>query len=369
MSRRQSVQAAVMHAVGVPLAVEPVTVAAPQGREVLVRPAAAGLCHSDLLFLDGLWSHPVPTILGHEVAGVVEAVGPDVRSVAVGDHVLGCAGGGCHECHFCTIGRPIICTGRDHDRAAQDEPRLQLADGTPVAQYGQLSAFAELMLVHEHAVVKIDDDVDLRQVSILGCGVATGLGAVFNTARVPVGASVVVTGVGGVGLNAVQGARIAGASQIIAVDVVPGKLEFARAVGATSVVDASSSSAVDAVRELTNGGADYVFETSGVPAVAESCMKMVGNGGTVVLVGIPSQESTVAIKPAELIPREVAILTSHVGSLRPAVDIPRYVNLLKQGQLRLEPLVSGTFPLSHVNEGFAAMPSGATARSIIVFDQ
>jgi S-(hydroxymethyl)glutathione dehydrogenase/alcohol dehydrogenase len=266
------------------------------------------------------------------------------------------------------IGRPIICTNRDHDRSPDDEPRLRLADGTPVTQYGQLSAFAELMLVHEHAVVKIDPGVDLHLASIVGCGVATGLGAVFNTARVPVGATVVVTGVGGVGLNAVQGARIAGASQVIAVDVVPGKLEFARAVGATSVVDASSTSAVEAVRELTNGGADYVFETSGVPAVAESCMQMVGNGGTIVLIGIPSKEATISIKPAELIPLEVAILTSHVGSLRPSVDLPRYINLAKQGHLRLEPLVSGKFSLAEINEGFAAMPSGSTARSIVVFD-
>jgi S-(hydroxymethyl)glutathione dehydrogenase/alcohol dehydrogenase len=310
----------------------------------------------------------VPTILGHEVAGVVEAIGPDVTSVAVGDHVLGCAGGGCHECHFCVIGRPIICTNRDHDRAHDDEQRLRLADGTPIAQYGQLSAFAELMLVHEHAVVAIDPEFDLQLASIVGCGVATGLGAVMNTARVPVGASVVVTGVGGVGLNAVQGARIAGASQVIAVDLVPGKLEFARAVGATDVVDASSTSAVEAVRELTDGGADYVFETSGVPTVAESCMRMVGNGGTVVLIGIPAKEATVSIKPAELIPLEVAILTSHVGSLRPGVDLPRYIKLAKQGQLRLDPLISGRFALSEINEGFAAMPSGSTARSIVVFD-
>ena len=362
------VRAAVMHEVGAPMQVERISVAAPQGREVLVRPVAAGLCHSDLLFLEGQWPHPLPTILGHEVAGVVEAVGPEVTSVAVGDHVLGCAGGGCHECRYCVIGRPMLCTNRNHDRALDDEQRLRLADGTPVNQYGQLSAFAELLLVHEHAVVKIDSDADLHLASIVGCGVATGLGAVFNTARVPVGATVVITGVGGVGLNAVQGARIAGASQVIAVDVMPGKLEFARTLGATTVIDSSSTSAVDAVRELTDGGADFVFETSGVPAAAESCIEMVGNGGTVVLVGIPSKQATISIKPADLIPREIAILTSHVGSLRPSVDLPRYIALAKQGQLQLEPLVSHRFSLGEINEGFAAMPSGATARSIVVFD-
>jgi S-(hydroxymethyl)glutathione dehydrogenase/alcohol dehydrogenase len=362
------VRAAVMHEVGSPLAVETISVAAPRGREVLVRPTAAGICHSDLLFLDGLWPHPLPTILGHEVAGVVEAIGPDVSSVGVGDHVLGCAGGGCHECAYCVIGRLIICINRNHDRSPVEEQRLRLADGTPVNQYGQLSAFSEMMLVHEHAVVKIDADVDLELASIVGCGVATGLGAVFNTARVPVGATVVVTGVGGVGLNAVQGARIAGASQIIAIDITPGKLELARAMGATAVVDASSTCAADAVRDLTNGGADFVFETSGVPVVAESCADMVGNGGTIVLVGIPSKEATVAIRPAELIPREIAILTSHVGSLRPTVDLPRYFALAKQGQLQLEPLVSQRFALAEINDGFAVMPSGSTARSIVVFE-
>ena len=362
------VSAAVMHAVGRRMEVEDIVVAAPQGREVLVRPVAAGLCHSDLLFLDGHWPHPVPTVLGHEVAGVVEAVGPDVTSVVVGDHVLGCAGGGCHECRYCVMGRPIICTNRNHDRSPHDEQRLRLADGTPINQYGQLSAFAELMLVHEHAVVAIDRDVDLHTASIVGCAVATGLGAVFNTAKVPAGASVVITGVGGVGLNAVQGARIAGASQIIAVDVVAGKLEFARALGATAVIDAASASAVEAVRDLTHGGADYVFETSGVPSAAESCLEMVGNGGTVVLVGIPAQHTTISIRPADLIPREIAILTSHVGSLRPSVDLPRYITLAQRGQLMLDPMVSNRFPLGDINEGFAAMSSGATARSIVVFD-
>jgi S-(hydroxymethyl)glutathione dehydrogenase/alcohol dehydrogenase len=266
------------------------------------------------------------------------------------------------------MGRPIICTNRDHDRSSEHEPRLRLADGTPVHQYGQLSAFAELLLVHEHAVVKIDADIDLQLASIVGCGVATGLGAVLNTARVPAGATVVIAGVGGVGLNAVQGARIAGAAQVIAVDVVAGKLDFARALGATTLIDASSTSAVEAVRELTDGGADYVFETSGVPAVAESCLEMVGNGGTVVLVGVPSKHATVSIRPADLIPREIAILTSHVGSLRPSIDLPRYITFAKQGLLQLEPLVSNRFSLDEINQGFAAMPSGATARSIVVFD-
>ncbi len=362
-------RAAVMHEAGSPLEIETISVAAPRDREVLVRPVAAGLCHSDLLFLEGLWPHPVPTILGHEVAGVVEAVGSEVTGVHVGDHVVGCAGGGCHRCRYCVMGRPIICTERHHDRPPHDEQRLRLADGTPVHQYGQLSAFAESMLVHEHAVVKIDADLDLHLASIIGCGVATGLGAVFNTARLPVGATVAITGVGGVGLNAVQGARIAGASQIIAIDIEPGKLESARALGATAVVDASREAPVDVVRELTRGGADFVFETSGVPAVAEACTAMVGNGGTVVLVGIPAKEATIAIRPAELIPREIAILTSHVGSLRPEIDLPRYVALAHTGQLQLEPLVSRRYTLTGINEGFEAMPSGDVARSIIVFDR
>lgn len=359
-------RAAVMNAVGEPLAIENVSVADPGGHEALIRTVASGLCHSDLLFLSGEWDHPIPTILGHEVGGVVEAVGDRVTYLQPGDHVIGCAGGPCYHCRYCIVGRPLLCEGRDHDRRPDEEPRLSRTDG-PIHQYGQLSAFAELMLVHENATVKIAPDVPLELASIVGCGVATGLGAVFNTARVEPGAAVVVTGCGGVGLNCVQGARIAGASTIVAVDIVPSKLERARALGATHTVDAATENAVDAALELTGGGADHVLEAAGVNRLAEQGLEMLRAGGVLTLVGLPAQGTTISFDPTRFTPAEKSILGSSVGSLRPRVDIPRYLTMYQRGQLDLDSLISARIGLDEINEGFAAMERGEVARSIVVF--
>jgi S-(hydroxymethyl)glutathione dehydrogenase/alcohol dehydrogenase len=359
-------RAAVMYAAGEPLAVEDVSVAEPVGHEVLIRTAAAGLCHSDLLFLSGEWDHPVPTILGHEVAGVVEAVGDRVTYLDPGDHVIGCAGGPCYHCRYCIVGRPLLCEGRDHDRRPGEPPRLSGAE-QPIHQYGQLSAFAEQMLVHENATVKIPSDFPLELASIVGCGVATGLGAVFNTARVEPGATVVVTGCGGVGLNCVQGARIAGASTIVAVDIVPSKLERARALGATHTLDASTDDAVAGVLELTGGGADHVLEAAGVNRLAEQGLEMLRPGGVLTLVGLPAQGTTISFDPTRFTPAEKSIRGSSVGSLRPRVDIARYLTMYLRGQLELDSLVSARIGLDGINEGFAAMQRGEVARSIVVF--
>jgi len=355
-----------MSAVDEPLAIREVDLAEPRGREVLIRTSAAGLCHSDLLFLHGEWAHPVPTILGHEVAGVVEAVGSEVTYLRPGDHVVGCAGGPCYHCRYCVVGRPILCEGRDHDRGAAEPPRLSL-DGHTVHQYGQLSAFAEYMLVHENATVKIVDELRLDVASIVGCGVATGLGAVFNTARVEPGASVVVTGCGGVGLNCVQGARIAGAGMIIGVDIVPSKLERAQALGATHVIDGSKDDPVAAVLEMTGGGADHVLEAAGVNALAQQGIEMLRPGGVLTLVGLPAQGTKIEFEPATFTPAEKSIRGCSVGSLRPRVDIPRYVQMYLRGQLDLESLVSAQIALEDINEGFEAMERGEVARSVVVF--
>jgi S-(hydroxymethyl)glutathione dehydrogenase/alcohol dehydrogenase len=304
--------------------------------------------------------------LGHEVAGVVEAVGELVTYLQPGDHVIGCAGGPCYHCRYCIVGRPLLCEGRDHDRRSDEPPRLSIAEG-PIHQYGQLSAFAELMLVHENATVKIDPDIPLELASIVGCGVATGLGAVFNTARVTPGSVVVVTGCGGVGLNCIQGARIAGASTIVAVDILPAKLERARALGATHIVDASTVDAITAVLDLTDGGADYVLEAAGVNRLAEQGLDMLRPGGVLTLVGLPAQGTTISFDPTRFTPAEKSILGSSVGSLRPRVDIPRYLTMYERGQLDLESLVSARIGLDEINEGFAAMERGEVARSIVVF--
>jgi S-(hydroxymethyl)glutathione dehydrogenase / alcohol dehydrogenase len=360
-------KAAVLHGTREPLVVEDVEIAAPVGREVLVRTVAAGLCHSDLLFWYGEWAHPMPTILGHEVAGIVEAVGPEVSYVRPGDHIIGCAGGPCYTCQYCVIGRPILCEARQHSRGENERPRLSQSS-VAIHQYGQLSAFAEQMVIHENATVKIPAEIPLHLASVVGCGVATGLGAVFNTARVEPGANVVVIGCGGVGLNVVQGARIAGASKIIGVDIVNGKLDRATGLGATHVVDTAREGAVEAVRRLTERGAEYVFEVTGVQELAEQAVEMLAPGGTLTLVGIPPEGARMEFEPAKFIPLEQRILGTSVGSLRPRVDIPRYLRMYLTGQLDLDSLVSRKLRLEEINEGFAAMGRGEVARSIVVFD-
>jgi S-(hydroxymethyl)glutathione dehydrogenase/alcohol dehydrogenase len=240
-------------------------------------------------------------------------------------------------------------------------------NGEAIHQYGQLSGFAEYLLVHENATVKIDPEIPLKLASIVGCGVATGLGAVFNTARVEPGESVVITGCGGVGLNAVQGGRIAGAGKVVAVDVVPYKLELAKQLGATHCIDASSGDVVEQVKEATSGGSDHVVETSGVARVAEQAFEMVGNGGKLTLVGLPAQGTMLQFDPALVITGERTVRGSHVGSLRPRVDLPRYLAMYQSGQLLLDPLISAEIALEQVNEGFEAMQRGEVARSIVTF--
>lgn len=359
-------RAAIFDTVNSPQTIDEIVLDAPHGREVLVRNVAAGLCHSDLLFFEGTWPHPVPTILGHEVAGVVEAVGPDVTSVRPGDHVIGCAGGPCYECRYCAMGRPIICINRNHDRGESEPPRIS-SHGRKIHQYGQLSGFAEGMLIHEHACAVIPKEIPLHLAAIIGCGVATGLGAVFNTAKVEPGASVVVTGVGGVGLNAVQGARIAGASRIVAVDILPENLDLARKLGATDLVDAGRVDPVEAVRDLTGGGADHVIETSGSARVAESAFAMLGEGAVLTLVGLPAHGTKISFDMTKFIPSEMTVRGSHVGSLRPRVDLPRYCQMYLHGSLDLETLVAARYSLDEINTGFERLAQGTKGRGVIVF--
>lgn len=359
-------KAAVFREVLQPQSIEDIELDTPKGREILVRNVAAGICHSDLLFFEGTWDHPIPTILGHEVAGIVEAVGPEVTSVKPGDHVVGCAGGPCYECRYCVMGRPIICINRNHDRAATDMPRIR-CNGSKIHQYGQLSGFAESMLIHEHACVVIPKEIPLRLAAIIGCGVATGLGAVFNTARVEPGASVVVTGVGGVGLNSIQGARIAGASTIVAVDVLADNLKLAERLGATHLVNASNVNAVEAVRDITKGGADYVIETSGSAKVAETSFEMLGEGSVLTLVGLPAHGTKISFDMTRFIPSEMSVRGCHVGSLRPRIDLPRYCQMYLTGALDLESLVTESYSLANINEGFDRLMKGTKGRGIVEF--
>ena len=359
-------KAAVMRAIGQPLAIEDVRLDRPGPREVLVRTVATGVCHSDLHVLEGALPNPVPTILGHEPAGVVEAVGADVGHVAPGDHVIGCLSAFCGTCEYCVAGRPNLCEGEATMRRADEPPRIA-KDGEAIVQFVHLSAFAERMLVHENALVKIRKDVPLDRVALIGCGVTTGLGAVFNRARVPPGATAVVIGCGGIGLSVVQGCRIAGAARIVAVDTAAWKLELAARLGATDVVNGGEGNPVPRVIELTAGGADYAFEAIGLPATVRQAVRMTRKGGTIVMIGVVPAGTSVELPGADIVLREKSVLGCMMGSNRFRVDMPRYVELYRSGQLRLDEMISARLPLEGVNDALEAMRRGTTARSVIVF--
>jgi S-(hydroxymethyl)glutathione dehydrogenase/alcohol dehydrogenase len=355
-----------MRAVGAPLRIEDLRIDAPGPREVLVRTAATGVCHSDLHVLEGALPNPVPIVLGHEPAGVVEAIGSEVRHVAVGDHVIACLSVFCGTCEYCIAGRPNLCDGASTFRGPEEPPRL--ANGAErIAQFANLGAFAERMLVHEHALVAIRRDVPLDRAALIGCGVTTGLGAVFNRARVRAGETAVVIGCGGIGLSVVQGCRIAGAARIVAVDTAAWKLELAARLGATDVVDAAQGNPVPRVVELTAGGVDYAFEAIGTPATVRQAVRMARKGGTIVMLGVVPVGTNVELPGADIVLREKTILGCMMGSNRFRIDMPRYLELYRGGQLRLDEMISARLPLEGVNDAFAAMRQGTVARSVIVF--
>jgi S-(hydroxymethyl)glutathione dehydrogenase / alcohol dehydrogenase len=348
------------------LVIDDVRIDKPEAREVLITTAAAGCCHSDLHFIEGTFPYPTPTVLGHESAGVVEAVGEDVTHVVPGDHVITCLSAFCGQCDWCVSGRPHLCTQTATRRRPGHPPRLSRHD-QPVFQFLELSSFAEQMLVHEGAVVKIRDDMPLDRAALIGCGVTTGLGAVFNTAAVRPGQTVAVIGCGGVGLSAVQGAAIAGAERIIALDMVDTKLELGRRMGATDVVDASAGDPVGAVVELTGGGVDHAFEAIGSARCAEQAFAMLKRGGTATVIGMIPPGQMIEIPGMELL-TEKRLQGSRMGSNRFRLDMPRYVEMYLSGKLNLDDLVSDRLALSQVNEAFDAMKTGQIARDVIIFD-
>lgn len=360
-------KAAVMRAAGAPLAVEDVQIGDPGPFEVLIEVAAAGLCHSDLAFLDGAYPHATPAVLGHESAGVVEAVGESVTHVAPGDHVITSLSAFCGSCSYCNSDQPHLCDNHEATRRAKGEkPRLSRA-GEVVHQFLNLSSFAEQMLVHENTVVKVGSKIPLHQAALLGCGVATGLGAVLNTARVRPGEAVAVIGCGGVGLSAVQGSRIAGAAPIIAVDMVSEKLALAKSLGATDVVNAADEDPVARVRDITEGlGAHHAIEAIGTTGTAEQAFAMIRRGGTATIIGlIPGQNLTI---PTDALFHERKIQGSVMGSNRFRVDTPRYVEMFLDGRLNLDDMVTRRLRLEEVNDGFADMRSARSVRSLIIFD-
>lgn len=360
-------KAAVMRANDAPLVFEDVRHDEPGPGEVLVKTVASGICHSDLTVIEGGLPVPPPTILGHEPAGIVEAIGPGVADFKPGDHVIGCITNWCGVCRYCTEGRPYLCLTQYVGRPGGAKPRLCDAKGEAIHQFANLSSFAEHMLVPERSLVKIRDDMPLDRACLIGCGITTGLGAALNTVRIPAGASVAIVGCGGVGLAALQGARIVGAGKIVAVDAQPWKLELAKKLGATHVVDASKGNAVGEVHEITGGGADFVFECIGlVPTVQESVM-MTGRGGTTVLVGVVPIHQMVSLSAADITLQEKKITGSYMGSNRFRFDMPRYVDFYLDGRLKLDEMISSRVELSQLNDAFDRMRKGEAARQVVVF--
>jgi NDMA-dependent alcohol dehydrogenase len=369
--RIAAVRAAVLRAVNEPLAVEDVELEAPGAGEVLVRLEASGVCHSDWNVVSGATPNPMPVVLGHEGAGVAEAVGEGITQVTVGDHVVLSWLPECGHCRFCVEGRPVLCENAFEAMFDGTLPggALRLSqNGDPLYHYSYLSTFAERCVVPEGCCVRIDPDVPFDVAALVGCGIMTGFGAVVNRARVEPGSSVAVFGAGGVGLSAVLGASFAGAGKVIAVDPVPLKRDLARELGATDAVDPNAVDPVEAVRELTGGqGADYALETAGVPGLVAVAYAAVRRGGTVVAVGIPPLDAEAHL-PAPDLPREEKVVTgSFYGSCRPHVDMPRLLDLYQAGRLPLDRLVSRKYTLGEVNEAFAAMNAGEVARAVIAF--
>ena len=360
-------KAAVLREHNKPLVIEEVQVSKPGPREVLVRTFAAGVCHSDVHFMDGSYPYMLPTILGHESAGIVEEVGSSVTYVKKGDHVITCLSAFCGHCDKCLTGHLSLCSSPDVSRKEDEESRL-IQDSNPIHQFLNLSSFAEMMLIHEHALVKVREDMPFDRAALIGCSTTTGVGAVFHTAGVEPGSKVAVIGCGGVGLAAINGAAIAGAAEIIAVDMVDSKLELAKALGATHTVNAGNCDAVGEVQELTKGGCDYTFEAIGLKATAEQAFKMLGAGGTATVIGMIPVGTMIEIHGAELL-SEKKIQGSNMGSNRFRVDMPRFVDFYLSGKLHLDQMISKHIKLEDVNDALQALKTGQEARHVIMFDQ
>jgi NDMA-dependent alcohol dehydrogenase len=364
------IQAAVFYEPGRPFVVETLDLEPPRAGEVLIKVAAAGVCHSDWHLMTGATKHATPVVPGHEGAGVVEAVGPGVSRVKPGEHVALSWAPSCGECFYCLDDRPSLCetyVGPIWDGVMMDgTPRLS-KDGRPVYHFSALACFAEYCVVPQECCVPMPKEIPLTIAALIGCAVTTGVGAALNTVKVKPGSSVAIYGAGGVGLSVLMGAKLAGASRLIVVDKAEGKLDIAKAFGATDVVMAGPE-AVSEIKTLTHGrGADFVFEAIGIPAVQEQALGATRKGGTLVLVGISPMGSGTNLPGAIIARQEKTITGSYYGSANPARDFPLIAGLYARGQLDLGRLVSKTYPLAQINAAYADMLSGETARGVIVF--
>jgi S-(hydroxymethyl)glutathione dehydrogenase / alcohol dehydrogenase len=333
--------------------------------EVRVRTAAAGLCHSDVHAIDGNLPTQVPTVMGHEAAGEVLEIGSDVTEVQVGDHVVACLSAFCGSCPACMAGRPYICRAAPNSRAIHPSYR---SGGSAVGQYQGIGGFAEEMVLHQRSVVRVPKELPFPPAAVLGCAVVTGVGAVCNTAEVPLGASVAVIGCGGVGLNCVQGAVLAGAARIVAVDIDRAKLELAEHFGATDLMSGSDPDVAWRIRKMTGGGVEFSFEAVGSPDTASIAIAALRPGGTATIAGLAPPTGDLAVGLQDLVTRGKRIQGSIMGSTRSRIDIPSYAALYLSGRLKLDELVTAQLAMSEVPAALAHLRSGGSARSVLVFD-
>jgi alcohol dehydrogenase len=352
-----------------PLVIEDVELERPGPHEVLIEIAAAGLCHSDLSSLAGVRVRPLPTVVGHEGSGIVREIGPGVNNVEPDDHVVLVFVGSCGTCEFCVQGRANLCQASWRSRAEgtlQTGVRRLSIDGRPVNHYGGISAFAEYAVVSENSVIKIPNDIPLEDAALFGCAVATGVGAVLNTAKVAAGSTVAVVGLGGVGLSALLGAGVAGASRIAAIDISDRKLELARDLGATDIFDARDAQCASRVREVMAGGAQFVFETAGAPGTMALAYDVTRRGGMTVTVGLPAPKEVLQIPLASLVSDERVIAGSYMGSCVPRRDIPLFVELYRRGRLPIDRLRSKTIGFDDLNAGFDRLARGESIRDLLL---
>ncbi len=358
-------KAAVCREFGKPLVIEEVTLAKPQASEMRVKISATAICHSDISYADGAWGGTLPAIFGHESVGIVEEVGSGVTQVKVGDCVVVTLIRSCGHCRGCSRGMPVTC---ETTFPLDAKSPLTSKSGEPIVQAMRTGSFAEYVVVHESQVVVISKDIKAASASLLACGVITGFGAVTNTAKVEAGSHVVVIGAGGVGLNSVQGARVSGARSIVAVDLSDTKIEAAKTFGATHGINSGKQDVAKRVQEITDGrGAEYVFVTVGAKQAFDSSYALLAKSGTVVLVGMPANGVMSEIDPGTMAAYSQNILGSKMGSARIQVDIPNLISLYEQGRVKLDELVTKTYPLEEINEAIAAVKRGDALRNVIVF--
>jgi alcohol dehydrogenase len=352
-----------------PMKIEEVELAPPGEREVLVHIKAASLCHSDLSTVNGDRPRQMPMVLGHEASGVVTECGPGITDIKPGDHVALVFAPSCGECLACREGHPGRCEPGQVANGAGTllGGAMRLSqNGQPVYHHVGVSAFAEYCVVNRGSLVKLDNQLPFDEGALFGCAVLTGVGAALNTAQVFPGARVAVVGLGGVGLNALFGAKVGGASQIIAIDVHDDKLELAKKLGATDVVNAKDEKAIEKVKELTSGGVDFGFEMAGSVQAMELAYRVTRRGGTTVTAGLPHPDARWQLQHVNLTAEERTVKGSYVGSCVPTRDIPRYVDLYRKGMLPVNKLMSDHISLDQINEGFDKLASGHTVRQIIM---